>query len=85
MAREVGTPLVAVGVDTPVALAWSMAEQPLQVDVWEGCARVLQAALPAQGGLTGLAISGEPHKLCAVVSTDSAATYQAVCAALPVR
>lgn len=72
-----------VGVETPLALAWSVAGQPLQVGIWEGCERVLQATLPTQGGLAGLAIGGEPLRLCTVISTDSASAYRAVCATLP--
>lgn len=84
---EASTPLSAVGVDTPMALAWSRTRPTpqTQVETWEGCERVLQAILPAQGAVAGLAIGGEPHKLCAVVATGSAATYQALCAALPAR
>lgn len=84
--QEAGTPLAAVGLDTR-RWRWrgALAGQPLQVGVWEGCARMLQATLPVQGSPAGLAIGGAPQQLCAVVAAGSANSYQAVCATLPER
>ncbi len=85
---EAGAPIVAVGVDTPLALAWNMAgaEAEIHMGLWEGCTLVLQAKMPMQSrGLTALAIGGEPQRICGLVSAGQQTTWQAVCARLPTR